>query len=335
MIYGVLALACAFGSAAPLAAQQDSPAPAAVRIVTDEMGRAVRVPLEVRRIVSLAPNMTETIYALGAQDRLVGVSSYCDWPAEAQQKAKVGGTTNPSIEQIVALKPDLVLAAKTANRLETVEALERLGIPVWTNNPQTVDDVFSSTRRIAELIGADAAGDALVEKLRVRLADLRSRLEGRPPKTVLFVVWHDPLITIGRNTFLADAVRTAGATLAVDLEQDWPRLSLEEVVRVQPEYLVFAASHSQEIKPTLEDLRTRPGWRSLNAVRDARAAVISDAVNRPAPRLIDAIEELARQLHPEAFAEEKENKKRKIENGRPLRSSTFLPNFQFPSSSFR
>lgn len=266
------------------------------------MGRRVRVPLEVRRIVSLAPSMTETVYALGAQDRLVGVSSFCDWPAEAQQKTKVGGTTNPSIEQIVALKPDLVLVARSANRRESVESLERLGIAVWANDPQTVDDVIASTRRVGELIGAGAESEALVEKLHMRMAALRAQLEGRTPKRVLFVVWHDPLITVGRKTFLADALRRAGAELAVSLEQDWPRLSLEAAVLAQPDYLVFAASHSRDIEPTLVELRGRPGWRRMDAVREGRVAVISDAVNRPAPRLVDAIEELARQLHTAAFA---------------------------------
>jgi len=288
-------------SSHPDAAAHPQPA---TREVVDETGRHIRVPLEVRRIVSLAPSMTETLYALGAQERLAGVTDFCDYPPEALQKPKVGGTINPSLEQIVALRPDLVLAAKSANRRETVEGLERLGIAVYANDPNTVEDVLASTRRIAEIIGASAQGAALVDELRARLEVLRQRLAGQAPRRVLFVVWHDPLITIGRETFIADALRWAGAAPAVELESDWPRLSLEIVVRVQPEFLVFASSHSEGVARTMDDLRARPGWRELEAVRQGHTAVISDAVNRPAPRLVEAIEQLARQLHPEAFTQD-------------------------------
>lgn len=288
--------------ALPGAAQQVASASPAYRDVTDEAGRHLRVPIEVRRIVSLAPNMTETVYALGAQDRLVGVTTYCDYPPQATAKEKVGGPLNPSLEQIVALRPDVVLAAKTANRRETLEALERLGIAVYGTNPKSVEDVLDSTLRAADVIGAHDQGEALVARLRARLGALKQRLAGQPPRRVLFVVWHDPLISVGRNTFLADALRWAGAELAVDSDREWPQLNLEEVLRVQPDFLVFASAHAGPVKDTVDDLRARPGWRNLEAVRQNRVAVISDAVNRPGPRLVEAIEELARQLHPAAFA---------------------------------
>ena len=272
--------------------------------VTDEVGRRIVVPVPVRRIVSLAPNLTETIYALGAQDRLVGVTDFCDYPPEAQQKTHVGGAVNPSIEQIVALKPDLVLAqANTMNRRETVDALESLGITVYSANANSVEGILASTSRIAEVIGAGEPAAILLQSLRARLDGLKLRLAGRPLRQVLFVVWSDPLISIGRQTFIADALRLAGAESVVETKQDWPRLNLEEIVRLQPEFLVFANSHSESVHTKVDELSGRPGWRGLNAIRNRRIAIISDAINRPAPRLIDAIEDLARQLHPEAFAE--------------------------------
>ena len=298
-------------------AQSSAPAAAAAPTkveVTDEVGRKVLIPVPVRRIVSLAPNLTETVYALGAQDRLVGVTDYCDYPPEAQQKARVGGAVNPSIEQIVALKPDLVLAqAITMNRRETVDALERLGIAVYSANSSSVEGILDSTRRIAEVIGAGEPARVLLKSLRARLDELKRRLAGRTPKRVLFVVWSDPLITIGRQTFIADALRLAGAESVAETDQDWPRLSLEEVVRQQPEFLVFANSHSESVHTTIEELSERPGWRGLDAIRNRRVAVISDAINRPAPRLVVALEDLARQLHPEAFAEKAETPKSKFE----------------------
>ncbi len=290
------------GTQAP-ASPPSTPLPSKIE-VTDEVGRRVSVPVPVRRIVSLAPNLTETVYALGAQDRLVGVTDFCDYPPEARQKTSVGGAVNPSIEQIVALKPDLVLAqAITMNRRETVDALERLGIPVYSANSRSVDGILDSTRYIADLIGAGDASAVLLKSLRARLDDLKLRLAGRPLRRVLFVVWSDPLVSIGRQTFIADALRLAGAESIIETEQDWPRLSLEEVVRLQPEFLVFASSHSESVRTTVEDLSERSGWRSLDAIRQRRIAAISDAINRPAPRLVDALEDLARRLHPEAFAD--------------------------------
>ncbi len=269
--------------------------------ITDETGRHVRVPQPVRRIVSLAPSLTETLYALAAQDHLVGVTNYCDYPPEAQRKPKVGGTINPNLEEVVALKPDLVVVTKTANRKETVEALERLSVAVYATDPRSVEDVLASTRQLADLIGAHEQGKSLVAALGERLQELKRVLAGRPPRRVLFVVWQDPLISVGRGTFLGDALRWAGAETVVSSTQDWPRMSLEEAVHLQPEYLVFASSHAEQVKRNFHELRERPGWRDLEAVRERRIAVVSDAVNRPAPRLIDAIEQLARQLHPDAF----------------------------------
>ena len=298
-----------------LRAQTPPPSPAATPLYkdfVDEVGRTVRVSQPVLRIVSLAPSLTETIYALGLQDRLVGDTDFCDYPPDAQKKPKVGGAINPSLEQIVALRPDLVLVTKGLNRLETVNALDDLGIPSYATDPHTVADIISSTERLAGVLGVPEAGATLGADLERQLADLRLRLRGLPPRRVIFIVWPDPLISVGKNTFIADALRLAGAMSIVDSSQDWPQMSLEEVVRLQPDFLVFAESHSDSGKDQFNVLAEQPGWRGLDAVRNRRFAVISEAVNRPAPRIVSAIEDLARQLHPDAFSahpdDEKEQK---------------------------
>lgn len=277
------------------------PGAAAFKDFVDEAGRTVRVPQPVQRIVSLAPSLTETIYALGAQDRLVGDTDFCDYPPDAQKKTKVGGAINPSLEQIVALRPDLVLVTKSLNLIETVHALDNLGISSYGTDPHTVKDIVASTKRLAEVLGVPEAGATLGADLDRHITELQHRLSGLPPRRVLFVVWSDPLISAGKNTFIADALRLAGATSIVDSVQDWPHTSLEEVVRLQPDFLVFAESHSDGGQNQFDVIAERPGWRGLDAVRNRHFAVISDAVNRPAPRIISAIEDLARQLHPEAF----------------------------------
>jgi iron complex transport system substrate-binding protein len=284
---------------------QDAPASlaasASTREVVDEMGRKVRVPVNANRIISLAPSMTETLYALGLQDRLVGDTDYCDYPADAQKKPKVGGAINPNLEVIAALHPDLVLVTKALNRLETVRALDTLGIPSYATDPHSVNEIISSTEKLADVLGAPEAGKTLGDELHQRLQAIQEKIGKEAPKSVFFVVWMEPLISIGRDTFVAEALRKAGASSIVDSKQDWPQINLEEVVRLQPEHLIFAPSHSQEEVFDFAGLTSRPGWRILDAVRNHHFAIVSDAVIRPAPRIVSAIEELARQLHPSAF----------------------------------
>lgn len=310
------ALAAFFLSVSAVRAQTPAvPAAAApeFRELQDETGRKVRVPQPVRRIVSLAPSLTETIYALGLQDRLVGDTDYCDYPADAQKKHKVGGGINPSIEEIASLHPDLVLVTKSFNRMDTVHSLDSIGISSYSVDPHTVDQILASTEKLADILGASEAGAALIKDLQRRLADLQQRVAQLPSKRVLFVVWTEPLMSIGKDTFLADALHRAGAVSIVDSTQSWPQVNLEEVVKLQPDFLVFAESHSQSGPRELETLAELPGWRILDAVRNHHLAMIGDAVNRPAPRIVSAIEDLARQLHPEAFVEKPEGSKVKEE----------------------
>jgi iron complex transport system substrate-binding protein len=319
------ALVVLFSDAAICASQSAPtaplPPPAAYRQVTDEIGRAIRVPQSIHRIVSLAPNLTETIYALGLQDRLVGDTDYCDFPPEAQQKTKVGGAINPSLEAIAALHPDLVLVTKNLNRLETVEALAEIGIPSYATDPHTVDAILASIAGLADLLGAPETGASLVAGLERQLNALHDRLALLPPRRVLFIIWIEPLISIGKDTFIADALRHAGAVSVVDSSQNWPQVNLEEVVRLQPEFLVFVESHLGAPPHGADTLADLPGWRLLDAVRNRRYATISEAINRPAPRLVSAVEDLGRQLHPEAFSEKPQNDK---EQPNPPAYSTLL-----------
>lgn len=301
LLTAVFLFLCTAAEAAQ-AAMPEASLPAPTRDVVDEVGRTVRVPATPSRIISLAPSLTETVYALGAENRLVGDTDYCDYPPDAQKKPKVGGAIEPNLEQIAALHPDLVLVTKGFNRLDTVRALETLNIPSYATDPHSVEEIISSTQKLADLLDIDAAGQTLAADLQQRLTALQTKLSPLPSKRVLFIVWTEPLISVGKGTFIADALRRAGAISIVDSTQNWPQVSLEEVVHLQPDYLVFASSHSDGAHD-FEMIADRPGWRILDAVRNRRYAVISDAVNRPAPRIVSAIEDLARQLHPEAFQE--------------------------------
>jgi iron complex transport system substrate-binding protein len=307
----VFSLVCGTAISASQETAPQSKALPAYRQVTDEVGRTIRVPQDIHRIVSLAPNLTETIYALGLQDRLVGDTDYCDFPPEAQQKPKVGGAVNPSLEAIAALHPDLVLVTKNLNRLETVEALAEIGIPSYATDPHTVQAIITSIARLSNLLGASETGATLAADLERHVSALHDRLASASPRRVLFVVWTEPLISVGKDTFIADALSDAGAVSVIDSSQNWPQVSLEEVARLQPEYLIFVESHTGAAPRQADALSGLPGWRLLDAVRNHRYATISDAINRPAPRLITAVEDLARQLHPDAFTEKSESDREK------------------------
>jgi iron complex transport system substrate-binding protein len=278
------------------------------RTIIDEVGRRVTIPAEVRRIVTLAPNLTETVYALGLEDRLAGDTNYCDTPSAAKSKPHVGDPQNPSLEAIVALHPDLVLATTSINSPVTADALARLGIPVYTTDASTVRGMLDSIGHLAEVVGAESQGAILVANLHGRLDALQVRLADRPLVHVLFVVWEDPLITIAQNTFIADALRWAGAESIVQSKQNWPHLSMEEVVRLQPDYIVLTPNHngpngeSSGAEAELGDLRARPVWKDLQAVEIGHVVVAGDDALRPSPGLVDAIEQLARELHPEVFS---------------------------------
>ena len=298
----LLASAAAQASAWRGFSTQAAAAGAAARVVTDEVGRTVSVPSEVRRVVTLAPNLTEIIYALGLEDRLAGDTNYCDTPPAAKAKPHIGSPVSPSLEAIVALHPDLVLATTSINRRQTVDALARLGIAVYTSDPRTVRGILDSIARMADLMGATAQGAALAAQLQARLDALRARIKDRPAVDVLFVVWEDPLVTIGQNTFIADALRWAGARSVIQSKQNYPRVGFEEVVRLEPDYIVLTMDHESAEESEGASLRARPGWSQIRAVEQGHVAVVGSGMDRPSPGLIDGIEQLARELHPDVFA---------------------------------
>jgi iron complex transport system substrate-binding protein len=295
----VLAGVAAFGPAC--ASSGASQSAAAAHEITDDTGRHMHIPPQVRRIVSLAPNLTEIVYALGAADRLAGDTNYCDTPPEAKLKPHVGGVQNPSLEAIVALHPDLVLATTSINTPETADALLKLGVPVYTTDPHTVRDMLASIAKIGELIGSKSQGESVEAQLHARLNALQTKLADRPLSHVLFLVWLSPPMSIGLKTFIADALRWAGAESVLVTDQPWPVPTFEEVVRVEPDYIVVTTDH-EGAATNLADLRARPQWKDLAAIRLGRVASISDHIDRPSPSMVDAVEDLARQLHPEAFA---------------------------------
>lgn len=266
--------------------------------VTDMLGRRVRVPDHAARIVSLAPSITETVFALGEGDRLVGVTDYCDYPPEATRKPRVGGISTPSFEAILALRPDLVLATSESNYAEHVQRLASLGLAVYVIRPVDFETVLQSIERIGAVIGREAAGRARVASMRRDAEAIVRAVAGAPRPRVLYVVWPNPLIAPGRGTLISELIQRAGGeSITGDEPLPYPRLSLETVVERRPDRIIVGR-HGQE---TVEELLR--GWErlgSVGAVREGRVyGVDGDLVHRPGPRMIEALRELARVIHPE------------------------------------
>jgi iron complex transport system substrate-binding protein len=249
---------------------------------------------EARRLISLAPSSTEVLFALGVGDRLVGVDQYSDWPPAAQKVPRVGNDLTPSVERIVALKPDAVFVATSANTRELAEQLERLGVRVVVSRVDKLDELWSDIAAIGAAVDKKEAAATLVADLRARLAAVRARVAAVPPVKTLVVVWADPLTVVGGGGFVDEAIRAAGGNnIAADSPQQYPQYSLERMLARAPDVIVVG---SHKGGPQLAALER---YGSLPAVKNHRVhALDGDLLFRPGPRLVDGIEALSRLLHP-------------------------------------
>jgi iron complex transport system substrate-binding protein len=267
----------------------------------DEVGRKVEVPGSPQRIISVAPNVTEILFALGLGDRLVGVSSYCRFPPEALRKEKIGGYINPSLEKIVALRPDLVIGIAEGDLKTFVDKLANLKIPVYITNPKNVAEVITSVHNIGEVTDSAPSAQRVTQAMQERIQAIRTKVQGRPHPRVLHVLNFDPLISAGKGTFVDDLIRLGGGRNIVEVAQGkYPRFSLEEVLAVDPEVILLASMRSDD--PLAEQRQWWERWKTVSAVRQGRIHVLnSDLIHRPSPRIVDGLEQVARAIPPEAF----------------------------------
>ena len=279
-----------------------APAPAAAFAARDMLGHPLTLPAPPQRIVSLVPSATEIIFALGGEDRLVGVTDFCDWPPAARQKRRVGGMLAPSLEAIVALRPDVVVTTDEGNSQATFDQLAGLAIPVFVVRAHHLDDVMALIARLAELTGRAPAAPPLVERLRGRVRRVVKAVRPYPRPRVLYVLWPEPLIVPGREGLVTDLIELAGgASVTAGLPGAYPRLGLEAVVTYRPDVIVLARHGGDEtstLRATWERLAALP------ALRRGRVDAVEGALlHRYGPRVVDGLERLARAIHPEARAE--------------------------------
>jgi len=277
--------------------------PAAAVVVRDMLERDVVLERPPTRIVSLVPSVTESLYALGGQARLVGRTDWCDHPPAAREKPSVGGMINPSIEMIVALKPDLVIATDEGNREETFVQLRRLGIPTYLVHAHRVDQMLDMVTRVAALVERREAAAPLVTAIRERIAAVRARVAPLPAPRVLYVLWPEPLIVPGRPSHLTELIELRGGLfMDADEHDSYVRFSLEAAVARAPEVIVLA-DHSAD--GTAAGRQSPEKWQRLTSVPAIKAgrlhSIDLSILHRYGPRVADGLELLARIIHPEAF----------------------------------
>ncbi|WP_337177375.1 cobalamin-binding protein [Paludisphaera sp.] len=277
------------------------------RRVTDSVGRSMVLEKPATRVVSLAPSNTEILFAIGAGDAVVGVTNVDDYPPEAKSRTSVGGMSaqTMSLEVLVSLKPDLVLATAGVQG-PAIEPLERLGLAVVALDAERPEDVPANIRAVGRMVGAEAKAEEAASAFDARLEAVRSRVAARtgPRPKVLYLLYDTPLMTVGPATILGRMIEAAGGdNIFADVSQNYPTPSDEEVVLRRPEVVLatFGLMNGGDASPdrNRERLLNRPGWRSVPAIRDGRVFTLDeDLATRVGPRLVEGLEAMERALAP-------------------------------------
>ncbi len=277
--------------------------PIMAKTAEDQLGREIRVPDDPKRIIALAPSITEIIFALGQQDRLKGTTQFSNYPAEAAKLPKVGSYVRLDLERIVALNPDLCIAIKDGNPKGIIDRLQSLNIPVFAVNPRNLESMMQTIQKIGSILNASQKANTLVKDMRSRIQQvdaLVSRIDRRP--RVFIQIGISPIISAGTNTFIHELIVRAGGINVAAGNRAYPHFSREQVLALAPDVLIIT---SMARSGAFE--KAKADWNRLShmpAVREKRIYTVnSDVFDRPSPRLLDALEILTRLLHPKLFKE--------------------------------
>jgi iron complex transport system substrate-binding protein len=271
--------------------------------VEDDMGRVLSFPAAPTRIISVGPSTTEMLFAMGVEDRLVGIDRFSNYPPEAEDIEKVGGLVDPSIERIVGLRPDVVFMRDLSQ--QHVERLDALRIRTVVVGSEDVAGVYGALKLLGWILDARDEAEAVATVMRDRLARVAQVVADVPSEerpTVFYEVGHEPLYTAGPGSFVHEAITLAGGVnAAADVPSAWSSFSVESLLRRDPNIILVTLEESLEA--ALDG--SRAGWRALSAVKTGRVYLIDgDAMNRPGPRLADAVDSVARLLYPDLFRED-------------------------------
>jgi iron complex transport system substrate-binding protein len=267
------------------------------RAYVDDAGRRMYFAKPPTRIVSLAPSITEMLFAMEAGEQLVGVTDFCDFPPDARQKPKVG-YSNPNLESLVALQPDLVVAPNDFLKPDVIVKLEQLKIPVFIMADKNVEGIFVHIQTLGRIVGRSSKADTVAMQLRQQVAVIQRRIQGKAPVRMLYVLNSQPLITVGPGSFIDQLIRMAGgANVAAKSATPYPRLSMEAVLQEDPQVLVFPVGKAEGISES--EQQTWRQWSAMTAVKQGRLHQIpADWLNRPGPRITRGLDALVEILHP-------------------------------------
>jgi iron complex transport system substrate-binding protein len=265
---------------------------------TDDAGKTISLDAPAERIVSLAPGNTEIVYAIGAYKKLVGVTSYCDYPAAAKKKPKIGDFSTPNIEKIASQNPQIVFATSGIQD-STVQSLEKLGIKVFVIDPRDFEGLFKDMESAGALTGMGDTAAKKVVSMRKKVDEIQAKAKGLPKTNVFFEIYKQPLMTAGKGTLIDQMIAMAGGiNVGAKAGPDFPQYSEEQLLKDDPD--VYVAVKGSQTDPA--DISKRTGYGSLKAVKGNKVFVVEDnPFVRSGPRLVEGLEQLARILHPDRF----------------------------------
>lgn len=265
---------------------------------TDTLGREIKIDAYPQKIVSLAPAITEILFAIGLDSEIVGVSDYCDYPEKALTKEKMGGFSNPNVEKIAALEPDMVFLSAGVQE-DVINKLEDLGVTVVVLDADTVEQVLNNIDLAGQLTGKEKEAQAVVEDIQTRLDKVEAAIKDLSKPTVFIEIWDDPLMSAGSTSFVNNIIELAGGVnVAADNTERYYNYSSEKLFEADPAYYIIN-THSH----TPADVKTRTGYDALSAVKNDKVVAVDDnLISRAGPRVIEGVEEMAKILHPEAFS---------------------------------
>jgi len=265
----------------------------------DQLERQVTLPDDPQRVISLAPSITEIIYALKQENRLKGVTRHSDFPIQATKLPKIGSYVRLDLERIVALNPDLCIAIKDGNPKEVIDRLESFKIPVYVVNPRNLNTVLETIIEIGNILNADDKAETLLTNLHDRIQRVKSLISQdtyRPG--VFFQIGISPIVSVGTDTFLHELIVLAGGENLADGKTPYPRFSREQVLALAPEIFIVTSMARQAVFERVKAEWRR--WPSMPAVRNERIFLVdSNLFDRPSPRLVDGLELLIKLIHPE------------------------------------
>ncbi len=267
----------------------------------DEVGREVTTPFPPKRIVSLAPNITEILFSLGLDDEVVGVSLHCNYPEKAKRKVRVGSYISLDYEKIISLKPDLIVATGVGNTREMVERLESFGFSIYVIYPKSFQGILKSIHHLGQVVNREKEALALIEGMSQRKQKVVERVKGLPRPRVFLQIGEAPIVSVGKGSFAHDLLLLAGGENIVGDENGaYPRLGMEEILRKAPEVILISSMNPKG--DYLRVIQEWSRWKMIPAIKNGRIHLVdSDVIDRPSPRIIDGLEEMARLLHPEKF----------------------------------